>query len=295
MSEYTFVSFTPRPALNAALPILLFQSGHGSSAKSHEFLLRRIANEGFVVIVPQHPNDTGNGAYGLPPNKDAAAAVFAGNTIAELQTDGTHLAMALNWAKSLSVVDGQPVDTSRVISGGFSAGAIEAINHAADAPPGTISGLVCISPSTATFVEQAYRFKRSDLKSKTMALTIPALWITSEADLTNLEALDMFKDMSSEGTTLVSFNDERLDLSLKITEEFSIWEKTMAKQNPGLAEHMALACEEEVVADRPIVCFMRRTFNLEDSGPFVASDEMAKVLMKTDEDGVIKTRMVVVI
>jgi predicted dienelactone hydrolase len=87
-SDYHFVCFTPSPALEHAVPILLFQSGHGSSAKSHEFLLKRIANEGFVVIVPEHPNDLGSGDLNSAPNRDAAEAVFRGSTIAELQTDG---------------------------------------------------------------------------------------------------------------------------------------------------------------------------------------------------------------
>lgn len=276
------------PVVNLAVPILLFQSGHGSGVESHRLLLQKIANAGFVVIAPQHPNDTGNQRYGCPPNKDAAAAVFKGSTIAELQTDGTHLAAALKWVSIQQdcIVSGQRVDTSRVITGGFSAGCVEAINHAAAALPGMISGLVCISPSTAQFVEVPYQFQRSNLKEKSKRFTIPTLWITSEEDLCNLEALDFFKDIQTKGTTLVSFKDEILDLSLKLTEEFSIWGAEMAKQNPGLAQHMALACEEEVVADTPIISFMRRTFGYHSSnvgclpGPFVTNESMAIVLTK---------------
>lgn len=270
-----------------AVPVLLFQSGHGSSAKSHELLLQKIANEGFVVIVPQHANDTGNHrSCDEPPNKRAAICVFEGKTIAELQTDGTHLAAALDWVKSQKdhIVGGQKVDTSKIVTGGFSAGCIEAIWHAANAIPGSVSGLVCISPSTAPFVEKAYQFKRSELKEKTKALTIPTLWITAEEDICNFEALDMFKDVETKGTTLVSFKDDILDCSLKLTEEFSIWGAENAAENPGMAIHMALACEEEVVADKPIVSFIKRTFDISigrGAGPF--ADECDAVVVTKSE------------
>jgi hypothetical protein len=140
---------------------------------------------------------------------------------------------------------------------------VKAINHAANAIPGWISGLVCISPSTAEFVQ-------AELKKKTMTFTIPTLWIMSEEDMTNFEALDMFKDIKTAGTTLVSFKDDILGLSMKLSAEFSIWGVEMANKNPGLVQHMAIACEEEVVADVPIVSFMRRTFG--------ASDEEARAL-----------------
>lgn len=218
--------------------------------------------------------------------KKAASVVFEGATIAELQTDGTHLAAALDWVKSQEddMVGGQKVDTSKIISGGFSAGCVEAICHAADAKPGSISGLACISPSTALFVEKAYQFKRSELKKKTKAFTIPTLWITAEEDICNFETLDMFKDVETKGTTLVSFRDDILDCSLKLTEEFSIWGAENAAESPGMAIHMALACEEEVVADKPIVSFIKRTFDISTGGgpgPF-ADDTDAVVVTKTD-------------
>lgn len=284
---YEFVSFTPTDPLVEAVPILLFQSGHGSSAKSHELLLQKIANEGFVVIVPQHVNDTGNHrSCDDPPNKKSATAVFEGTTIAELQTDGTHLAAALDWAKRRkdAIVGGQKVDTGKVVTGGFSAGCVEAICHAADAIPESVSGLVCISPSTAPFVEKAYQFKRSELKEKTKAFTIPTLWITAEEDLCNFETLDMFKDVETKGTTLVSFKDDVLDCSLKLTEEFSIWGAENAAENPGMAIHMALACEEEIVADKPIVSFLKRTFDISvrgEAGPF-ADESDAVVVTKSE-------------
>lgn len=275
------------------VPIFLFQSGHGSSAKSHALLLKKIANEGFVVVVPEHPNDTGSGDLGRPPNKSAAAAVFAGSTIAELQTDGTHLEAALEWATSQrgGIIHGhggpQRVDCRNIVTGGFSAGCLEAINHVANSiHSASISGMVCIAPSTAEFVEIPYKFKRRDIKAKIKALTIPTLWITSEEDLTNFEALDMFKDVNTVGTTLVSFKDDILDVSMKLAEEFSIWGIEMAKQNPGLAQHMALACAEDVVAAVPIASFMKRLFgaSIEQAGPFVADESMAVVVTKTADN-----------
>jgi hypothetical protein len=202
----------------------------------------------------------------------------------------THLDAALSWAMKQKdgIIHGQCgggaqlVDYQKIITGGFSAGCVEAINHAANAKPGCISGLVCISPSTAEFVEVPYKFNRAELKKKTAAFTIPTLWITSEDDMTNFEALDMFKDVKSEGTTLVSFKDDILDLSMELSAEFSIWGIEMAKENPGMVQHMAIACEEEVVADVPIVSFMRRTFGAsdEEAGPFVAQESMAVVVSK---------------
>lgn len=280
---YTFYSFRPLTVVNSAVPIFLFQSGHGGGVESHKLLLQKIANTGYCVIVPQHPNDTGNNQYGLPPNKEAAAAVFTGNCLAELQTDGTHLEAAYKWVlqQTNAIIDGQKVDITKVVTGGFSAGCIEAINHlAVTAEPGAISGLVCISPSTASFVEQSYKFSKSVLKQKAKHFTVPTLWITSEEDLCNLEAMDFYHTISSKGTTLISFNDNILDLSLKLTEEFSIWGAEMAKQNPGLAAHMALACEEEVVADTPIVSFMGRIFGRYPEIQYVRDESMAIVLTK---------------
>lgn len=143
---------------------------------------------------------------------------------------------------------------------------------------------MCIAPSTAEFVEVPYKFKRSDLKKKVADLRFPSLWITSESDLCNLEALEMFKESNSGGTTLVTFNDDILDLSLKLTDEFSIWGSEMAKQNPGMAAHMAMACEKEVVADKPIVSFMKRKFDavsqLDEEESYFYDESMGTVLIK---------------
>ena len=97
LTSRSYMIITALTVVNSAVPIFLFQSGHGGGVESHKLLLQKIANTGYCVIVPQHPNDTGNNQYGLPPNKEAAAAVFTGNCLAELQTDGTHLEAAYKW------------------------------------------------------------------------------------------------------------------------------------------------------------------------------------------------------
>ena len=110
---------------------------------------------------------------------------------ARMSTDGRAIALALEYVKAEAALDGGAkiqgrADLSKVFVGGFSMGAVEAINAAA-LLKGQICGLIAISPSLRSFgsafaFERMYNFRSDDMMCKVKGLSVRSLWITSEGD-----------------------------------------------------------------------------------------------------------------
>jgi len=254
LKDTTFATFTPTTKLEAALPILLFQSGYGSNSSGHQPLLQKIADAGYVCVVPDREADTVGG-------KESVGLLFAG--LAEgkpasdynaMSTDGTHLAAALEWTKTQTEVDGQRIDTTKIAGAGFSMGCVEAIQFAGACAP-DVKAVAIISSSSGEMLEKLYCFSQSDLAAKCAAFSFPSLWITSDLDSQKGATEELFGAVASPAQ-LVVFKDDVLDLSMKLTDETSIWSPAANDMLPGLAQHFALASERGVVSDAPIVAFL---------------------------------------
>jgi dienelactone hydrolase len=252
--DTTFATFTPATKVDAALPVLLFQSGYGSTSVGHQPLMQHIADAGYVCVIPDRESDTKGG-------KESVGKVFAG--LAEgkpasehnaMSTDGTHLAEALAWIKQRTSIDGQLIDSAKTAAAGFSMGCIEAIMFAA-ACAADVKALAIISSSSGKALEKLYCFEQSDLARKCADLGCPSLWITSDLDSQKGATTELFEVAASPAQLLV-FKDAALDNSMALTDETSIWSPAVNEMLPGLAQHFALACERGVVTDAPIIAFL---------------------------------------
>ena len=56
--DTTFATFTPKEKSDTAIPVVLFQSGYGSTSASHAPLLQAVADAGYVVVAPDRTGDT---------------------------------------------------------------------------------------------------------------------------------------------------------------------------------------------------------------------------------------------
>jgi predicted dienelactone hydrolase len=66
MEDTTFFAFTPSNACAEAVPVFLFQSGYGSNSSGHQPLLQKIADAGYVVVVPDRDGDCKGGKECIP-------------------------------------------------------------------------------------------------------------------------------------------------------------------------------------------------------------------------------------
>lgn len=256
MEDTTFATFTPSTKSDTAAPVLLFQSGYGSASAGHQPLMQKIADAGYVCVIPDREGDSAGG-------KDSIPLVFAG--LAEgksarehnaLSTDGTHLAAALTWIKDQASVDGQPIDVTKIAAAGFSMGCVEAIMASA-ACAASLSAVVLISASTGLMLEKLYEFSQADLEQKAAAFAFPSLFITSDKDCQLGATTDLFEAAASPAELLV-FSDDVLDNSMQLTDETSIWSPAVNDMLPGVAQHFALAAERGVVSDAPIIAFLNQ-------------------------------------
>lgn len=276
--DTTFATFTPATKVEAALPVLLFQSGYGSSSASHQPLMQKIADAGYVCVIPDREGDTKGG-------KESVGKVFAGladGTPASehnaMSTDGTHLAAALGWIKERSTIDGQRIDGTKIAAGGFSMGCVEAIQFAA-ACANDVKAVALISSSTGTALEKLYCFEQADLSRKCAEFAAPSLWITSDLD-SQKDATSELYELAALPANLVVFKDAALDNSMALTDETSIWSPAASEMLPGIAQHFALAAERRVVSDAPIVAFLDRHLKGAAAAPLAADAAMAECMAK---------------
>ena len=60
MHDTTFTAFVPPHKVDSTVPVVLFQSGHGSNSACHAPLMNALASEGFVCVLPDRDTDTLN-------------------------------------------------------------------------------------------------------------------------------------------------------------------------------------------------------------------------------------------
>ena len=256
-SDTIFTPFTPSVKFEEHVPIILFQSGYGSTSESHAPLLQSISDSGYVVVVPDRTGDKKGGKESVP---QLFAALGEGKPASEfnaMSTDGRHLAAAFDWVKSRSEINGQKIDHKKIASAGFSMGCLEAIAFASGSHSSEVSACIIISSSSGTMLESFYAFSQVELINNVSNFSMPSLWITSNKDSQFEATKDLFEVAPSPASFLV-FNDQALDLSMTLTDATSIWSLSVTEMMPGLAQHFALAAEEGVVSDVPTVAFLNR-------------------------------------
>ena len=86
MHDTTFTAFVPPHKVDSPVPVVLFQSGHGSNSACHAPLMNALASEGFVCVLPDRDTDTLN-----TPEGDAVEHIF---TEGKLTAAGVGLALA---------------------------------------------------------------------------------------------------------------------------------------------------------------------------------------------------------
>jgi len=273
-ADTTFATFTPTTKVEEALPVLLFQSGYGSNSTGHQPLMQKIADAGYVCVIPDREGDTMGG-------KESVGKLFAGlaegkpaSDLNAMSTDGTHLAAALAWVKTKAEIDGQPIDATKIAGAGFSMGCVEAIQFAA-ACAADVKAVAIISSSSGEMLEKLYCFKQSELASKCAGFSCPSLWITSDKDSQKGATTELF-DVAASPAQLVVFKDEVLDNSMSLTDETSIWSPAVNDMMPGLAQHFALAAERGVVSDAPIVAFLDHHLKGAATAPLAAEASIAE-------------------
>lgn len=279
MEDTTFRSFNPSKNFEIPVPVILFQSGYGSSSESHAPLLQAISNAGYVVVVPDRKDDKKGG-------KESVELAFAGfaegkpaSDYNAMSTDGTHLAAALDWVKSQTVVNGQAIDTTKISSAGFSMGCLEAIALASGPYANQIAACVIISSSSGQELESFYRFSQSELVKKVSTFNIPSLWITSDKDSQYKATKDLY-DYAPSPASFVAFKDQVLDLSLALTDATSIWSSNADEMMPGLAQHFALATERKVVSDIPVIAFLDHHLKGSGSKPLAPAESIFELRNK---------------
>jgi len=276
--DTTFATFTPMTKAETAVPVLLFQSGYGSNSLGHQPLMQKIADAGYVCVVPDREGDTKGG-------KESVAKVFAGLTDGTpasehnaMSTDGTHLAAALAWVKQRTSISGQPIDVAQIAAAGFSMGCVEAIMFAS-ACAADVKAIAIISSSSGVALEKLYCFEQADLARKCAAFSCPSLWITSDLDSQKGATTELFEEAASPAH-LVVFKDAALDNSMSLTDETSIWSPAVNEMLPGITQHFALAAERKVVSDAPIVAFLDHHLKGATAVPLAAEADVAEQVDK---------------
>ena len=191
---------------------------------------------------------------------------------ARMSTDGRAIALALEYVKAEAALDGGAkiqgrADLSKIFVGGFSMGAVEAINAAA-LLKGQICGLIAISPSLRSFrsafaFERMYNFRSDDMMCKVKGLSVRSLWITSEGDALRDAAMTYSSPKSdapplSARAELVIFKDSSIDQACtSYVGVATNWLPSLVRAVPGLTQHFALCVSErQVVSVLAVVRFV---------------------------------------
>ena len=249
-------------------PLILFAHGYGGSSQSHAPLAAELAAKGYVVVIPDREGDDAHGFWGI-----FTFMMFA-TPLNTVTVDGTTLKLALEYVKKASQSENSPlsggkVDTTRIISGGFSMGGVEAIHFAAsqqedEAPD--VRALLLVSPSIMRFGTISWRISHTGLIETSKNLTCPTLLVTSDNDMAAVGAFSYHESVFQK-STLVNVKTSSLDVDCPNTRKSS-WNQflTAPGKYMGLNDHFALACEETAPTGQIIGPFLRNILANDEAG-----------------------------
>jgi len=261
---HTFAAFAPAKGSDEKLPVLLFQSGYGSTPASHQVLMQAIADGGYVCVIPAREHDN----CGQETIPKVFAGMAEGKSAGEqnaVSTDGTHLKAALDWVKGQKdgKVLGQAIDVTKIAAGGFSMGCLEVMVFSGQNMD-VVGACIVISSSSGAAIETLYEFSQADLEAKVAAFTFPSLFIASDKDCQLGATKEVFAKAAAPSTILI-FKDAHLDLSMAMTNKTSAWGPGTNDLFPGVRQHFALAAEAKDVSSEPILKFLDTTFKGKDA------------------------------
>ena len=284
-TKTSFAVFAPK-AGQGKLPVLLFQSGHGSNMASQTHFLERIAAQGFIVIAPDRSDDAACGPVGI-------VGFLSGCLCAANAVDGSAFKMALEFAKSPENKFRDRADMSKVAMGGFSMGAQEALAGQARfgaqamlyisgsfmAPLANVLGwnpacypcsggsCFCCSDTPVSPCGQGEALRQS---------TAPSLILTCENDVV-IAATHRQKEILGERATLVTLKESAIDLSAPVTRATTGWGPFLTLSCPGgpfhgIPRHFAIIEDAGNVASDITAAFLKQ--HLAGGKPLAASDKM---------------------
>lgn len=264
-SDKTFAVWYPEG--KTSCPVVLFAHGYGLSSSDHDYLASKIAEDGYVVVIPDREGDDKHGFLGILTFVMFATAI---NTVT---VDGTTLQAALDYVTaaakdgSSSPLSGGVADPSSVIAGGFSMGAVEAINFVASSKETAnipVKALLLVSPAILLVSTVSWRISYSELVETAKEIECPTLYITSDKDMAAVSAFSYSE--RGKDAELVVLKSEHLDLDCPTGKESS-WGAFLGFPGKamGLNDHIALACEEGPTY-KAILPFLRNVLKTGKSG-----------------------------
>ena len=268
-SNKTFTVWYPEG--KTGCPLVVFAHGYSGSASSHDYMATKIAEDGYVVCIPDCEDDDKYGFLG-----NFTFLMFA-TPINQVNVDGTTLQAAYDYVVGASKDESSPlpsgvVDTDTVVAGGFSMGGVEAISFAASDKSPDVKALLLVSASTLMFGTVSWRMSQSKLAETTDALEMPTLYITSANDMA---AVSAFKYAArGKDTELVNFKSEVLDIECPNTAKTS-WKNFLGTPGKmmGINDHFALACEDGP-SYKAILPFMKNALTTGKSGELDLDPEL---------------------
>ena len=257
--DLRFAVFAPREG--SGLPVVLFQHGHQVDAAGHAFMAQRIANAGYLVVMPERANSVSYGCCGTT----CALCCFCTAPGSRI-TDGKHLLAAHAWVEEEAAEGSSPLargDLRKVAVMGHSMGGVEAVNFTGMAAPGEFQACVFVSPALPTYFSITTRTWHPLNRRRVKALSVPSLWVTSEGDIMKAATYTM-SELAGGGARLVTLKDSALDLSMPLTKATSWWYPftlpCLGNRVLGVSQHTALAAEAFGEPHRPVIAFLDSVF-----------------------------------
>ena len=302
-TKTTFAVFVPVTKkggkLPYQLPVVLFQTGYGSTTTSTAPFLEGLAAEGFLVIAPDHSDDLRCGFCGL-------LGFLSACSCSALAVDGSNLQRALAYAKEPANKWMDRADLSKVAIVGFSMGAHEVINTHARSPeafkaaallsgsgPIPLANVIAWNLPCAPCAGSSCSPCCSDtpvtpcgLGQALRAFDVPTLVVTSESDLAMGGAYRAASILAEKGVgTLVTFKESVLDLSAPTTAGHTAWGPLLAMGGcygtpfHGLARHFAIIEDADGVTSSTVASFLKPA--LSGGKAMAATDKMVDDALNT--------------
>ncbi len=162
----------PAPAFKGPTPLVIFSHGfHGSSMQS-AFLMKALAEHGYLVIAPNHKDSSRNGGASRAEASFGNAASWSEQTYKDRAGDITSLLQNLKKDPAWS----NTIDWTKVALAGHSLGGYTALGLAGGWPSWKlpeIKAVLALSPYCSPYVE----------KGRLNALTIPVMYQGGTRDL----------------------------------------------------------------------------------------------------------------
>lgn len=276
-SELGFAVYYPTEATR--FPVVLFQSGYGSTNVSHEYFARQVASEGFVVVIPKRAGDQRCGCVG-------AWGLFFGCPCSALSTSGNYLLKALEFVEAEAAAGAESaisdrMDLTKIASAGFSMGGYESVNFATGAAKEKVKSLAVLSGSFVLIAAAGFQQCPCTVRNKASTLTIPSLWVVGNGDLMNTSNKKMFDRAGGDKHFFTIAKEAMGDPKVPYTKKHGTWWTFLWwPLGPfiGLNQHFAIAHEVQNPSAPILTSFLKQTFSDEPPSGDALSKKFAQTI-----------------